>query len=270
MPTRAPLRWAGGKQRHAKVLVPYLLAAQASRARYFEPFLGGGSVFFGLHPKRSVLSDLNSDLILFYETLRDYPVRLRRMAARLDTAGTAAAYNAARDEFNSGARGIRRAALFLFLNRTGFNGIWRVNRAGVYTVPFGFRRLSLLPEPEWLAWSYSLKNARLIAGDYRQALRLARAGAIVYLDPPYLDTSGRELFSRYTFAGFSVDDHIALRDEVHKLSNRNVNVLLTIRDDPTVRELYQDYKIDSTAVSTPVGATGGHRWASDLIIRNFA
>jgi DNA adenine methylase len=237
--------------------------------RYVEPFVGGGSVFLGLQPGRGTLGDLNRDLISFYEYLRDVPRELREEAERLDGAGTRIAYDKARDEFNSGATGLRRAALFLFLNRTGFNGIWRVNRMGTYTVPFGHRRLALIPVADWMACSNALKRAKLVCGDYRATLKRVARGALVYLDPPYLDTSGKELFSRYTLAGFSRSDHVALRDEVDRLTRDGALVLLTIRDDPFIRNLYDDYKVDVALVSSTVGARGSHKLVSDLLIRNF-
>jgi DNA adenine methylase len=259
----------GGKQRLAAAILAHLKRVAGQRTKYFEPFLGGGSVFYHLAPQKAILGDLNADLINFYSWLGRAPLKLRWEASDIDRLGVRDEYDAARLEFNSGASGLRRAALFLYLNRTGFNGIWRVNRAGMYTVPYGGRRLALLPHSEWLNWSRSFRSVTLRASDYGETLSYARHGDVAYLDPPYYDSTGRELFTRYTHSGFTLDNHKALAATVRRLTELDVYVVLTIRDDPEIRLLYADYKVDNVIVSSGVGATGNHRRTVDLVIRNF-
>lgn len=268
-PTRVPLRWVGGKQRLSELIVSRIETAGLEPSRYFEPFLGGGSVFFRLRPNLATIGDLNPDLILFYRHLRDTPAALRAEASLIDQSGSKEDYDKAREEFNSGAEGLRRAALFLFLNRTGFNGIWRVNRHGHYTVPFGHRRLSLIEEMDWLAASEALSTTDLRCEDYVSLLGDARASDVVFIDPPYFNSSGTELFSRYTLHGFSTKDHEQLRQLVDLLNDREVRFLMTVRDDPVIRDLYADFKIETVAVRNTVRARGAHVTVEDLLIGNL-
>ena len=267
--TRTPLRWLGGKQRLSRLLRGLLSQKLGQATTYFEPFLGGGSVFFTVNPSSAVLGDVNPDLINFYRFLANAPAELRQTAEGMDSDGRLRTYMDARNEFNNGAAGMRRAALFLYLNRTGFNGIWRVNRKGAYTVPFGYRRLSLISEEDWQWASAVLRTADIRCADYRVTLDGVQQGDIVFLDPPYFDSSRRELFSRYTLAGFDWKDHQRLHEEVQRLTALGANVLLTIRDDPSVWELYKEFRIDWTCVRSTVGAKGPHTRVSDLIVRNF-
>ena len=266
---RTPLRWVGGKQRLSELIVSRIEHSDLKPSRYFEPFLGGGSVFFRLRPSLSTIGDMNPDLILFYRFLRDTPAALKTEAIAIDHSGSKENYDSAREEFNAGAEGLRRAALFLFLNRTGFNGIWRVNRRGQYTVPFGNRRLSLIADVDWLAASKALAAADLRCEDYVHLLDDARASDVVFIDPPYFDSSGTELFSRYTLHGFSIRDHERLRQQVQLLNDREVRFLMTVRDDPKIRDLYADFKIDTVAVRTTVRARGAHVTVEDLLITNL-
>jgi DNA adenine methylase len=127
----------------------------------------------------------------------------------------------------------------------------------------------LLPDAEWLKWSELFQSTELRAADYRKVLSDACKGDVVYLDPPYYDSTGRELFARYTHSGFSLSDHIALAACVGSLTELGAYVVLTVRDDPEIRSLYVDYKIDAAMVSSGISATGNHQRAVDLVIRNF-
>jgi DNA adenine methylase len=269
MADRSPLRWIGGKQRYADVVAGYLRTVVMDGGRYFEPFVGGASIFFALRPEAAVLGDSNSDLIEFYNQLEVRPLELWSAVNELAQDVTTEVYYQARNEFNSGCDGLRRAALFLFLNRTGFNGIWRVNRSGHYNVPFGDRGLALCDLETWLSFAGCLSRATLVCEDYPITLKKVRAGDAVYLDPPYFVSTGRELFTRYTHAGFSRADHLSLSKEMDRLTGLGARVVLTIREDPFIMELYRDYKIDSAGVKNCVNARGGHSRVVDLTIRNF-
>src|SRR5262249_2039255 len=145
--------------------------------------------------------------------------------------------------------------------------IWRVNRKGQYNVPFGGRSLCLPDLNEWLDFAKTLSGMILICADYRETLSTAGCNDVVYLDPPYFDSSGRELFSRYTLGGFSRRDHEDLAGEVKRLTAVGARVLTTVRDDPIIRQLYTDYKVETAGVTNCVGAHGKHSTAVDLIIR---
>src|SRR5262245_34287533 len=156
--SRPPLRWVGGKQRYSRKVSSYLEVPRGQRGLYFEPFLGGGSVFWAVRPHEGVLGDLNKDLIEFYRYLSEAPEELWNSVKAIGQDVNADTYYPARDEFNGEATGLRRAALFLLLNRCGFNGIWRVNRKGQYNVPFGGRSLCLPDLNEWLDFAKTLSG----------------------------------------------------------------------------------------------------------------
>lgn len=265
---KPPLRWVGGKQRYASTVANYFTGMREGEA-YYEPFLGGGSVFLAIAPRRGVLGDVNGDLIHFYRCLVESPEELWTQIEQYSLNMDQDAYYEARQEFNHGATGLRRASLFLILNRSGFNGIWRVNRKGEYNVPYGAREVRVPSLDEWLELSRRFAEARLIHGNYSVTLAAVQRGDYVYLDPPYYDSTGHELFARYTMNGFSRVDHEALAAEVARLTILGVRVVLTIRDDPLIRRLYEDYKIESADVWACVRAKGGHAASIDLIIRNF-
>jgi DNA adenine methylase len=266
---RPPLRWVGGKQRYAPTIVSYIVTGSSARGRYFEPFLGGGAVFFRLRPYGAVLGDANKDLINFYHHLTTSPEMLWESIRSYDKEITSETYQSIREEFNSVQNAFHRAILFFVLNRTGFNGIWRVNRFGQYNVPFGYRGLSLVKLDDWLLVAKSLKHVTLMADDYSRTLEGVGAGDVVYLDPPYFDSTGREMFSRYTYSGFTQLDHERLADEFNRLSALDARVIMTVRDDPLIRKLYEYYCIKTVGVRNCVGARGKHVLVSDLIVSNF-
>lgn len=265
---RPPLRWIGGKQRYASTIVAYLDRFSLEDGRYFEPFLGGASVFLSLNPPRAVLSDANLDLMLFYRYLAEFPAELWAAINKYADNVTPSAYMDARTEFNSTNDEFRRAVLFLVLNRTGFNGVWRVNRKGHYNVPFGHRGLALCEREDWMALSAKLSRAELTSGDYLKALATVENGDVVYLDPPYFDSTGHEMFARYTHSGFSRADHERLAEEMVRLSTIGAKVVITVRDDPFIRDLYGKYGKDIARVSSCVGARTKHAKVFDLIIYN--
>lgn len=267
--TRPPLRWVGGKQRYGRVIAEYITAFDLTGVRYFEPFVGGGSVFFRVSPRNAVLGDANHDLINFYRYLATSPETLRQSIDNYGHVDSHRAYLNVRNEFNSADDTFHRAVLFFILNRTGFNGIWRVNRLGNYNVPFGHRGVTLIDLDSWLALARSLNGAVLMADDYRRTLVRVTAGDVVYLDPPYFDSTGREMFARYTHRGFSQLDHECLAEEFGRLSKAGARVIMSVRDDPFIRKLYGSYVVETVGVSNCVGARGGHVRVSDLLVRNF-
>jgi len=227
------VRWAGGKRLLVPRLVHYL---PASFKRYFEPMVGSGALFFYLQPRRSVLGDLNPELVNFYQVLKARPRQLHRAIARFNPSKTA--YYAARD--SSPVSSLSRAARFFFLVRLSWNGLYRVNKHGWFNVPFGGRRPhTLVLLPHLLAASSALQTANIHHGDLTDTTRDARRGDLVYFDPPYprgaLEGNG---FDRYASRIFRLEDHRRLADHATQLAARGIHVLITEAARKEILNLY--------------------------------
>ncbi|WP_285115956.1 Dam family site-specific DNA-(adenine-N6)-methyltransferase [Leifsonia sp. fls2-241-R2A-40a] len=227
------LRWAGGK----RWLVPQVLELLQSVEikRYHEPFLGGGSIFFGLRCESAQLSDLNSDLIEVYSEVRDRPRAIAEMLQRFSN--TAAEYYALRAVVPEDAT--ERAARFIFLNHTSYNGIFRVNLKGQYNVPYGRRKSANVPGVERLvAASDRLKNVNLTASDFETAMSKVEAGDVVFLDPPYTVAHNNNGFVKYNQHLFSYDDQKRLARVVSEVAGRGALFILTNAAHGSIDELF--------------------------------
>lgn len=198
---QAWLRWAGSKTRSIGPLRPVFEALEYDL--YVEPFLGAGSVFLRLvKPVPSILNDANRDLISFYRWVRNRPSVLWRELKLFPHRVTLREYHLIREKFNQTPWGLRRAAMFFFLNRTCFNGIYRINRHGEFNVPAG-RRLYRYPSLEaLLTVSRKLSDAELIHGDFFETVDYARRGVLYYLDPPYTRVGLGQGYDRYSWPPF--------------------------------------------------------------------
>ena len=231
------LKWPGGKRR----LATRLLALLPHGRRLIEPFVGAGAVFAASDFPEYVLADANPDLISLYRSLREQPDELLRASQRLfeDADGAVHAYYERRERFNALPLGIERAALFVYLNRFGFNGLCRYNRAGEFNVPAGrFTVTPALPLEQMVQWSIKLQRVELRDGDFASTLLEARSGDVVFCDPPYSPTATADCFANYTGAGFTWDDHLRLVATAKDLAGRGIPVLITNHDTAATRELY--------------------------------
>lgn len=240
------VKYAGGKTK----LLPELLARMPARfGRYYEPFAGGAALFFRVAPERAVLGDVNAALIATYRAVADdvdaVTTLLDRHAANWRRQGERH-YLAMRAAWNRGAgTRVERAAAFLYLNRTCFNGLWRVNRAGEFNVPMGRYENPLVGMAARVrAAAPALARAELRTGDYRAVLHDARRGDFVYLDPPYDGT-----FTAYSAEPFDHAAQAELAYEVRRLALRGVKVMVSNADTPRIRALYAGLRLD--VVSCP-------------------
>ncbi len=249
------LKWAGGKGR----LTPQILARFPSRfGLYHEPFLGGGAVFFALMPPRAVLSDINSELITTYRVVRD---DVRALIADL------AARRADRDHFyalraqNAGSLGeLAQAARTIYLNRTCYNGLYRVNSAGQFNVPFGRYANPTICNPENLyAAAEALRNAELRVEDVARVEERAERGDLVYFDPPYVPLSSTASFTAYARDGFGVAAQEALAELFARLARRGVHVVLSNSDTPAVRRLYRGFRIEQVFARRAINSRADRR-----------
>jgi DNA adenine methylase len=230
------LKWAGGKRQ----LLPSLLQhVPANAPHYFEPFVGGGALFFELWPKKAVLADANKRLIRAYRGVRksvDKVVRLLRSYPH----DPAFFYDFRQASIDDGTDA-EVAAWFIYLNKTGFNGLYRVNRENRFNVPFGrYTNPKICDESTLRACSAALADADLRDDDFEFVVEEAKGGDFVYFDPPYVPLSTTSSFTSYTSDGFGDVEQTRLRDTARRLKERGVRVLLSNSSAPFVRKLYAD------------------------------
>jgi DNA adenine methylase len=229
------LKWPGGKRWATSSIVPIL--AQSLTGTYFEPFLGGGAVFFRLRPRKAVLSDINQDLINVYLAVQQNPhdllTRLKRMPVSYDH------YYHVRS--SSPRLAVARATRFLYLNRTAFGGIYRLNRQGSFNVPYGGGRRT--PAPLWeghllLEASRALAGTTIRQSDFEPILDQARMGDAVYCDPTYTVTHDTNGFVRYNETNFAWADQERLAAAAARAARRGALVLVSNAHHPAILNLY--------------------------------
>ena len=260
------VKWAGGKR---QLLGDIVARVPKLTGRYFEPFVGGGAVFFHLRPPRAVLSDGNAELIDCFRAVRE-EVRAVVAALRL--------HRYERDHFYA-VRALEpetltlaeRAARTIFLNRTCFNGLYRVNSKGRFNVPFGRYTNPTIVDPANLrACSRALRRARVECAPFQSVLGEARRGDFIYFDPPYHPRSKTSRFTGYAPGGFTADDQRELARLYTTLDRRGVLLMLSNSDTPLIRELYQGFRVVEVQASRSINSKGGRRGAiTELVILNY-
>ncbi len=235
--------------------------------------MGGAALFFHRRPRRAVLADLNQDLVDTYRVVRDEPHALLEALRPLAEAHDQSLYYERRARYNTrhGIGRIERAALFVYLNKTCFNGLHRVNRKGEFNVPCGrYKRPRVLDEDGILAASEALQGVELRHEGFEQVLRYARPGDFVYFDPPYLPVSATSNFTAYAKETFGPEAHERLRDVFAELDRRGCKVMLSNSDAPLVRALYRHYRIERVAAARAINCNGRKRGpVSELVVLNY-
>jgi DNA adenine methylase len=265
MPTHAPpkpvVKWAGGKQ----ALLPRLLEHFPSDfGTYYEPFLGGASVALAVAAPRAVLSDANAWLIETYLAIRDDWRSVARVLDELpNTKDDFLAIRAAELE---GLDAATRAAHFVYLNKTCFRGLFRVNRAGRFNVPYGAYQRRYYDPENLAAVSAALAGAELRTGDYAVAVATATEGDFVYFDPPYWKLGGHADFNRYTAGQFRAEDQEQLAELCRDLHARGVRWALSNSDTDFVRELYAGFRMEPIAARREINLKSGSRDVRELLI----
>lgn len=226
------LRWAGGKRWLAPMLAERLGSWDG---QYVEPFLGSGAVFFALQPKTAVLADANEELIACYRGVQQDAAEVAERLLNLST-DEASYYRirAARPKAD-----LDRSARFIYLNRTSFNGLWRVNRSGEYNVPYGHKEVDLAwLEPDIVAAGQVLANAQLACQDFKQTMSYRRAGSLIFCDPPYITGHENNGFRQYNQKLFSWDDQELLAKLATSAASRGVHVLVSNAHHASLAQLY--------------------------------
>jgi DNA adenine methylase len=274
------VKWAGGKSQ----LVPELdLMIPSKFNRYFEPFLGGGAMFFHLISDRNMrftayLSDINAELITAYKVVKNNVIELIELLKRHQreyNKNPLEYYYKLRDEIKPVTE-IDRTARFIALNKTCFNGLYRVNRNGIFNVPMGRYKNPLICDAsnlENISKALRYSKAAIKVSDYKNALVEAEEDDFVYLDPPYHPTSSTANFTGYSDNGFGDNDQLQLAKLFVELNNRKCNVLLSNSDTPLIRKLYSDFssRIKEVNVSRVINCKASRRSGhKELLISNYA
>lgn len=271
-PLRPFLKWAGGKRQllaEIRNYVPYTYGT------YYEPFLGAGAVLFHLQPTTAVVNDLNFELMNTYRVVQtdveslidglaqhqnnpEYFYRLRNLDRSADFSSLSLT---------------SRASRIIYLNKTCYNGLFRVNRKGHFNVPYGNYKNPKIVDPVALraVHRYLTKNrVTLLNEDFQVALQDAVRNDFVYLDPPYDPVSQTASFTSYSLAGFDRDAQLRLKLVYDELNQRGCKVLLSNSATPFVRELYQDYQIVTISAKRPINSNGSKRGAvEEVLVLNY-
>ena len=266
------VKWAGGKRQ----LLPELLRRIPKFTTYYEPFIGGGALFFSLQPKKAIINDFNRDLVNTYIAIND---DVDELINSLSTyINDAEHYYKIREldrkpEIFNKMTNIEKASRLIYLNKTCYNGLFRVNSAGEFNSPFGsYKSPNIVNETTLRAINSYFKSADItfMCGDFENALKGAKKGAFVYLDPPYDPVSASSNFTGYTNLGFGKDEQIRLKNACDKLNDKGVKFLLSNSATPFIMELYANYKIEKIPAKRIINSNALLRGNVDeVLIRNY-
>lgn len=230
------LKWAGGKRWLAS---SSLMPIPEHFERYIEPFVGGGAVFFQLAPDRSVLSDINQELINLYRVVRDTPVELEALMVEHQAKHSRDYYYQMRADVPAGS--VAQAARTLYLNRTCWNGLYRVNLQGEFNVPIGTKSTVIMEGESFSKLSEALQDAAILCQDFAETLEDAEEGDFVFVDPPYTVKHNLNGFLKYNEKIFGWADQVRLHEAVVAAADRGASIVVTNADHESVRELYSDF-----------------------------
>jgi DNA adenine methylase len=264
------LRWAGGKRK----LVPRLLRAlptDFSRRRYCEPFVGAGALFLAICPRSARLSDANAHLMDCYSAIRTQPETVARYLRQHSKSSSEDYYYSVREQYNRPQLpSSAQAARFIYLNRTCFNGIFRVNRNGAFNVPYGFKEPPPVPShAELRKVSEVLRHAELRTVGFEQALSGLGADDFAYLDPPYPPINGTAYFTHYTADRFSEENQNQLADCVLRLNKRGAAFMMSNADTPLIRRLYGGFQLVPLSVTRFITCKAAKYQAAEVLITNY-
>lgn len=268
------VKWAGGKRQ----LIPQIRERMPEQFNnYYEPFVGGGAVIFELLPENAVINDINRALINAYQMICEYPQAFLLEINRLDTEmweDGKAYYYSLREHYNDklmkGEFDVELAALFVFINKHCFNGLYRVNGKGLFNVPYNNSRRSSVDEKSIMEISEFLKDVTIISGDFEAACEGAGAGDFVFIDSPYAPLNPTS-FESYTKEGFDIESHRRLANLFDELTARGCYCMLTNHNTELINELYgnKGYTIDVVSVKRMINSDASNRVGEEVIICNY-
>lgn len=266
------VKWVGGKRQILSEIRKYV---PTNITTYYEPFVGGGAVLFDIQPNKAVVNDINSELINLYQVIKDNVEDLIQDLKK---------YNNEEDLFYqvreldrdkakySLLTPIEKASRIIFLNKTCYNGLFRVNRAGEFNTPFGnYKNPNIVNEKTIKAVSkyFNKANITFFNKDFEEVLIPARKGAFVYLDPPYDPVSSTASFTGYDRGGFDRDEQCRLKHTCDKLNEKGVKFILSNSATDYILELYKDYKIEIIQAKRTINSNPKKRGEIDeVLVRN--
>ena len=264
------VKWVGGKR---QLMFELLKNMPKSYNRYFEPFIGGGALLFELQPDNAYISDMNEELINLYQVVRD---NVDELIVDLQKHDISKEYfmeirNIDRTEEYQNWSDVQKASRFIYLNRTCFNGMYRVNSKGEFNVPFGhYKNPRILDENNLINCSNLLQGIEIKHADFSEILKKVKKGDFVYFDPPYVPLSETSSFTSYTKEGFDIDMQFKLRDVCDELDTMGVNFLLSNSDTKLVNDLYENYNIKKVFASRQINANAdGRGKITEVLVRNY-
>lgn len=267
-PLRPFLKWAGNKYR----IIERVQARLPQGRRLIEPFVGSAAVFLNTEYPRYLLADSNKDLIDLYQFLQAEGTDFIKDCARLFTPdhNNSEAYYRLRDEFNACTDPRQRASLFVYLNRHGYNGLCRYNAKGGFNVPFGRYKNPYFPAEEMLAFHHKAQRAVFHHEDFEKSMRRARAGDVVYCDPPYVPLSSSSNFTTYSAGGFSLKQQEKLAQLAERAVARDISVLISNHNTEFTRQTYDAARIESLSVQRYISCHGHKRGKADELLALYA
>lgn len=267
------LKWVGGKRQLLDELVP-LLPKKISA--YCEPFVGGGAMLFSIQPKLAYINDINNDLILVYNTIKNDVESL--ISALTEYKNEADFFYSVRDwdrdkkKYES-LTDVEKAARIIYLNKTCYNGLYRVNNAGEFNSPFGnYKNPNIVNAPVLRAVNFYFNNAAIYfsSTDYAETLYSIPKGTFVYLDPPYDPISSTSNFTGYSKGGFTQADQIRLRKCCDDLNNRGIKFMLSNSSTKFIRDQYSAYKITTVHAKRAINSVASKRGeVEEIVVRNY-
>ena len=267
-------KWTGGKRQ----LLPIIKELMPETYNdYYEPFIGGGALFFDLAPERAVINDYNAELINCYQQIRNNPQELIDLLKYHQENNSKDYYlqlrSADRDDRINNMSDVQRAARILYMLRVDFNGLYRVNSKNQFNVPYGsYKNPKIVDEELIFAISNYLNNNQIEikTGDFEDALLDVQEGDFIYFDPPYIPLSDTSAFTSYTHEGFSYEDQVRLRDTFRRLSDVGAYVMLSNSSSHLVEELYRAFNIHYVEATRTNGAKSSSRGKiSEITVTNY-
>ncbi len=267
-------KWTGGKRQLLGELRSYM---PETYGRYFEPFVGGGALFFDLAPEQAVINDFNEELINAYRQIKNNPADLINLLIKHKENNSKDYYlalrSADRDGRISRMTGVERAARILYMLRVDFNGLYRVNSKNQFNVPYGRYKNPKIVDVDLLYQISEYLNendVEILQTDFAEAIKDAQTGDFVYFDPPYIPLNETSSFTSYTHEGFSYEEQVRLRDTFKELTERGVYAMLSNSSSPLVEELYKDFNIYFVEAQRTNGAKSSSRGKiSEIIVTNY-
>jgi DNA adenine methylase len=268
------LKWVGGKRQIMPAILEYL-PKKLSSYTYYEPFIGGGAVLFHLQPKTAIINDFNEELINVYRVIKENPKELLEDLKKHKNESDYFYKIRLLDRSPKFQKlsAVKKASRIIYLNKTCYNGLYRVNSAGEFNSPFGrYKNPNIVNEPIIKAVSnyLNLNDIKIYSGDYEDALQNIKKNSFVYFDPPYDPVSESANFTGYIQGGWEAADQVRLKEVCDRLNAKGVKFLLSNSATEFIKDLYKDYNINIIKATRAINSDGEKRGeVEEVLIRNY-